>query len=122
MFDTLGPRAHHGLARGILTALVVPILFLTTTGIVYAKPGAVVRAVVTPFKERASGVAVDHANRVVMAGTTFGSVDGLAVTRYTADDQLDTSFGDHGLATLQIGQQTVGLAVAIDHQDRIVVV
>lgn len=123
MFDTFGPRAHHRLARGTLTALVFPLLFLTSASVAHAKPGAVVSTVITPFKDHANGVAVDRANRVVMAGTTFGGVHhGLSVTRYTADDQLDTSFGDNGVASLEIGQQTVGLALAIDHQNRIVVV
>src|SRR6185369_17745699 len=121
MFDTLGLRARHWLARGAVTAFALPLLFATTASVAHAKPGAVVNTVFSPFPQQAFGVTVDHSNRVVMVGTTFGTQHGLAVVRYTADDQLDTSFGVNGLASLEIGEQTQGFAVAIDHQNRIVV-
>jgi uncharacterized delta-60 repeat protein len=80
----------------------------------------------------ANGVALDSQGRIVLAGTV--NVGGatqfdFGIARLTPDGYLDTSFGNHGLAWVDfwafgnggITVQTAN-ALAIDAQDRIVVV
>jgi uncharacterized delta-60 repeat protein len=74
------------------------------------------------------GVAVDSADRIVVAGhATTGNEELFAVVRYTPAGVLDTSFGTGGIVTTDVNADGIGTspdvakAVAIDLQGRVVV-
>ena len=72
----------------------------------------------------AQAVAIDSQNRAVVAGySSNGSNSDFAVVRYTSAGVLDTTFGTGGKVTTAIGTSyDWGQAVAVDSQDRVVVV
>jgi hypothetical protein len=115
-------------ARRRLLALVVSLsslLWVSATAAYAAGPGALLNKVVTPFQLRGNAVIVDRQSRTIIAGETLGprgTAGGRAVlvTRYTADDQLDTSSGDNGRFILDLGTDAFVNAIAIDAHDRIV--
>ena len=66
-------------------------------------------------------VAVDAADRVIVAGTQTGTGTRAALVRYTESGVPDTSFSDDGVQTLFFGTQSTSVAaVEIDDQGRIV--
>jgi uncharacterized delta-60 repeat protein len=71
-----------------------------------------------------ASVAIDSNNRIVVTGSTVDNTntESMFVTRYLADGTLDTDFAG-GVITEQYtsGKNTVGVSVAIDSNNRIVV-
>jgi uncharacterized delta-60 repeat protein len=67
--------------------------------------------------------ALDHQGRIVVAGrvSTRGG-DEIGVARYGSDGVLDPSFDDDGIAVTAFGLGAIPHGVAVDDQDRIVVV
>jgi uncharacterized delta-60 repeat protein len=84
--------------------------------------------VVTDFgfgSDYGRAVVVDSAGRIIVAGySDNGSDKDFAVVRYNGDGSLDTSFGTGGKVTTDIGSSggDYGRAVAVDSQDRVIVV
>jgi uncharacterized delta-60 repeat protein len=71
--------------------------------------------------DSASGLAIDPAGRIIVAGTTDNNSD-LAVTRLDANGHLDGSFGVGGKTTVAFPAGSLTVAgVALDPQSRIVV-
>jgi uncharacterized delta-60 repeat protein len=71
------------------------------------------------------GLAVDSAGGILIAGSVDGGVTGMdfAVTRYNPDGILDTSFGDGGVATADVGSaEDWGQGLTLDDQGRILVI
>jgi uncharacterized delta-60 repeat protein len=73
-----------------------------------------------------NSVAIDSDDRIVVTGYTLDDTfkSSMFITRYNTDGTIDTTFnGTSGYVTKQFpdGQSTVGLSVAIDSDDRIVV-
>lgn len=79
--------------------------------------------VTTPFAGKGAGanaVAVQPDGKIVVAGFAFaanGIDSDFAVARYNGDGSLDDSFGDHGIATADVGGENddaTGLALQSD--------
>jgi uncharacterized delta-60 repeat protein len=72
--------------------------------------------------DRASAVAVDSLDRVVVAGSSINLSSNFGVARLTADGALDNSFGTGGTSTIAFSQNSqVPHGVAIDSAGRAVV-
>ena len=86
-------------------------------------PGWLTTAIGTRY-DKASAVAVDGDGNIVVAGySNNGSDDDFALVRYDADGTPDTGFGASGIASTTIGSyDDRGLAVAIQSDDKVVVV
>ena len=85
--------------------------------------GGKVRTDVGPGPDMASDVALQSTGRIVVAGTSTGPGGGFAVVRYRPNGSLDRSFGDHGVVLTPFsGPDEGAMGVAIDAEDRIVVV
>jgi uncharacterized delta-60 repeat protein len=123
MLDTIGSSKRRSIIRRALIALALAALSLMTAGLAQAAPGALLKAVTTPWNYNEGGVAVDRHGRTVMAGwkpTQFG--DQIVVVRYRTNDELDFSFGASGIALLNPGPAILVVSgIAIDSHDRIVV-
>jgi len=66
---------------------------------------------------------LDHQGRIVLAArVSAGGGDEIGVARYGADGALDQSFDDDGIAVTAFGLGAIPHGVAVDDQDRIVVV
>ena len=66
---------------------------------------------------------LDHQGRIVLAArVSAGGGDEIGVARYGADGVLDQSFDDDGIAVTAFGLGAIPHGVAVDDQDRIVVV
>ena len=66
---------------------------------------------------------LDHQGRIVVAArVSAGGGDEIGVARYGADGVLDESFDDDGIAVTAFGLGAIPHGVAVDDQDRIVVV
>jgi uncharacterized delta-60 repeat protein len=72
---------------------------------------------------RAYGVAIDHAQRIVAVGMTGNSrsPSAFALARYTSAGRLDPAFAGDGKVTTSIAPQSIAQDVAIDPSGRIVV-
>ena len=78
-----------------------------------------VTTAVGPSDDHAWGVALQSDGKIVVCGETRGN---FALVRYNADGSLDTSFGEDGKTTTDIGSTNdLGLAVAIQSDGKIVV-
>jgi uncharacterized delta-60 repeat protein len=84
--------------------------------------GGKVTTAIGPGTDIGHGVAVDSADRVIMAGYSWNGGDyDVAVVRYTSSGVLDTNFGTGGKVTTAIGPGTdIGRAVAVDSADRVI--
>ncbi|MFH1117022.1 MAG: VCBS domain-containing protein, partial [Pseudomonadota bacterium] len=73
--------------------------------------------------DRARSVTIQPDGMIVVAGETeIASESDLAVVRYTSAGNLDTSFGDNGITTINVGNAgDSGNSVAIQPDGRIVV-
>jgi uncharacterized delta-60 repeat protein len=72
---------------------------------------------------RAYGVAIDHAQRIVAVGMTGNSrsPSAFALARYTSAGRLDPAFGGDGKVTTSIAPQSIAQDVAIEPSGGIVV-
>jgi uncharacterized delta-60 repeat protein len=72
---------------------------------------------------RAYGVAIDHAQRIVAVGMTGNSrsPSAFALARYTSAGHLDPAFSGDGKVTTSIAPQSIAQDVAIDPAGHIVV-
>ena len=72
---------------------------------------------------RANGVAIDHAQRVVAVGTTGNSrsPSSFAIARYTPSGSLDPAFSGDGRVTTSIAHFSIAHDAAIDSSGNIVV-
>ncbi|MEZ6153628.1 MAG: hypothetical protein R3C09_26305 [Pirellulaceae bacterium] len=68
-------------------------------------------------------IAVDHSGRILVAGYLLNSPSqNFAVVRFTADGRLDSSFGINGTSTVFGPFRGEVFDVAVDQQDRIILV
>ncbi len=71
---------------------------------------------------QANGVALQSTGQYLAAGVAIVSGSPVtALTRCNTDGTLDSSFGSGGVVSIQIGQQSVGRAVAVQSDDQILV-
>jgi uncharacterized delta-60 repeat protein len=69
-----------------------------------------------------NSVALDSLGRTVVAGSASnGTIQEFAVARYTSAGVLDTTFGGTGIVRFAFGASSIGLAVAVDSMDRVVI-
>ena len=81
--------------------------------------------VTTPIQSQSSatGVAVQSDGKIVVAGSTSdGTNSAFAVVRYESDGSLDGGFGTGGIVVTTIGTTAQGEAMALQSDDKIVVV
>jgi uncharacterized delta-60 repeat protein len=73
--------------------------------------------------DRASGVAIDSADRVVVVGYSLQYATGydFAVARLTDSGDLDANFAGDGMQTVNFGGGDFGFGVAIGRDDRVLV-
>jgi uncharacterized delta-60 repeat protein len=67
-----------------------------------------------------SGIVIDAAGKLVVAGTPLGNAD-IALVRFNEDGTLDSSFGDAGIVTTSVGEVSYGYALTLDANGKIVV-
>jgi uncharacterized delta-60 repeat protein len=107
-------------------ATLEPQPLITTAGSLddcFAADGKRVTAFSGTLNSVGKDVAVDSKGRVVVAGyTTIGTTGSFAVARFNSDGSLDTSFGSGGQQTIGFASSALAEAVAVDAQDRIIVV
>ena len=114
------------------SALAIAAFAVSFSALVFAAPGVLDTgfnggSVITDFGsayQSATGVAVDSAGRVVVAGelkVSGTSVYDAAIARYNGDGSPDTTFNGTGRLTYDIGGNDRIVGVAVDAQDRIVV-
>ncbi len=70
----------------------------------------------------AYAVAIDHHDRIVVAGSTLGAHPDIALARITPGGRLDTAFGHGGKVTTDLGASEYAFDVAIQDDGGIVVV
>ncbi|HEX8752860.1 MAG TPA: Ig-like domain-containing protein [Solirubrobacterales bacterium] len=90
----------------------------------FGTSGATTAAVGTSNEDMASGVAIDSLGRIVLAGSarTASHEKNFGLARFTPTGQLDSSFNGFGVKYTEIGAaSSVGSAVAVDSQNRILV-
>jgi|GEM_PF-5102751 len=63
----------------------------------------------------ATGVAIDHQGRILISGS-----DGLTAIRLTDSGALDPTFGEGGIASLHLGQESEARSIAVDSSGRVV--
>lgn len=74
------------------------------------------------FVDFGQALAVQGDGNIVLAGTASNGVtNDFALARFTANGDLDTSFGTGGLVTTDFGDQNVGSAIAIQPDGKILV-
>jgi uncharacterized delta-60 repeat protein len=99
------------------------LLSLLPTAVMAASPAPRTGVVRTDFggADQAPAVALQPDGRIVAAGSTFGG-DGedFALARYTANGDLDPSFGRGGMVTTDFRGQDAAQAVAVEPDGRIV--
>jgi uncharacterized delta-60 repeat protein len=103
----------------VLSVLSVLSVWSATPAAAQAGPGALLNRVIAPFSQHANSVLVDRHSRTLIVGQA--SIGVILVSRFTADDQLDPSFGANGHLQLTIGRNDGAFAVALDAQERIVI-
>jgi uncharacterized delta-60 repeat protein len=64
---------------------------------------------------RATDVAIDHEGRILVA-----ACDGLTAIRIIESGALDPTFGEGGIASLHLGQESEARAITVDSIDRVV--
>ena len=70
----------------------------------------------------AYAVAIDHHDRIVVAGSTLGAHPDIAIARFTPGGRLDPAFGDGGKVVTDLGANDYAFDVAIQDDGGIVVV
>jgi uncharacterized delta-60 repeat protein len=65
---------------------------------------------------KATDVATDHEGRILVAGS-----DGLTAVRIADSGTLDPTFGEGGVASLHLGQESEARAIAADSSGRVIV-
>lgn len=70
----------------------------------------------------AEGVAIDHHDRIVVAGYTLADRSDIALARFTPSGSLDPSFGDGGKVETDLGANDYAFDLAIQDDGGIVVV
>ena len=72
--------------------------------------------------DRAWDLATSSDGRIVVVGqSNNGGIDEMALVRYTRNGFIDTSFGVNGIMTTAIGSNSVGKAVAVQGDEKVVV-
>lgn len=114
--------------RGSILLLVATLVAVITTP-ASAAPGDLDTffggdGVVTVFPNGsiATAVAIDHHERILVAGYTIRADPDLALARFTPAGRLDPSFGDGGKVVVDLGGSDYAFDVAIDDGGGIVVV
>jgi uncharacterized delta-60 repeat protein len=78
--------------------------------------------VTTPVIGALTSTAVDSQGRIIVGGyMQIGAYDDFAVARYSTAGTLDTSFGATGVVTIDFGNESRAVGVALDSLGRIVV-
>ena len=70
----------------------------------------------------AYAVAIDHHDRIVVAGSTLGRHPDIALARFTPGGRLDPTFGQGGKVVTDLGANDYAFDVAIEDDGGIVVV
>ena len=75
-----------------------------------------------PNGAAAYAVAIDHHDRIVLAGSTLGAQPDIALARFTPGGRLDATFGQGGKVVTDLGANEYAFDMAIQHDGGIVVV
>ena len=89
---------------------------------IFGTGGKVTTDIGSSSNDDAYGVAVQSDGKIVVAGESNASGSRtFALARYNADGSLDTSFGSNGRVTTLFGTVSIGLAMALQPDDKILV-
>ena len=86
--------------------------------------GIVITDIESNNKDYANGIAIDGNGKIVVVGTwkQDDADSNLAVVRYNSNGSLDTTFSTDGKATITFGGPQEGFGVAIQSDNKIVIV
>ena len=111
------------------TLIAVATLVAVAAPPAYAHPGALDTffshdGIQTAFRNGAVAyaVAIDHHDRIVVAGSTLAAHPDIALARFTPGGRLDPSFGQGGKVVTDLGANDYGFDLAIQDDGGIVVV
>jgi len=113
----------------LLLGSMLSLLLLVFIATVKAEPGdldtsfgsnGVVKTDLGDF-DVAIDVAVQHDNKIVVTGSTFGALTNIALVRYESNGSIDSGFGTNGVVITNLSATDIGREVVIQANGKIVV-
>jgi uncharacterized delta-60 repeat protein len=115
-----------------ITVLFISLFIIGTSNNIFSQPGILdcdfsadgkITIDINAHSDYGKDIAIQTDGKIVVAGTTYnGSSDDFLVIRYTTDGNLDTTFGNHGIDTLDFtGNMDDAMSIAIQQDGKIVV-